>query len=149
MISAPAIRPARAADAADIAGLNGELGYPSTADEAVQRLARIVASPADAVLVAERGGRVVGWAHVALKPSLVNAASAQLMGLVVTETERSAGVGRALLLEAEAWAEARGVERMMVASRMTRERAHRFYEREGYSLLKRSFIFEKTLRGDP
>jgi GNAT superfamily N-acetyltransferase len=149
MIGAPALRLASAGDAAAIAALNGELGYPSVPDEVTARLAAIEASAADAVLVAEQRGRVIGWAHVALKPSLLDVASAQLMGLVVAEGERSAGIGRALLIEAEGWARARGARRMVVASRVTRERAHRFYEREGYAILKRSFIFEKRLDEDP
>jgi GNAT superfamily N-acetyltransferase len=149
MIAAPAIRGASLADAAAIAALNGELGYPSSADEVTRRLAALVESDADALLVAEDRGRLVGWAHVALKPSVLEVASAQLMGLVVTQMERSNGIGRTLLLAAEGWARERGVERMIVASRVTRERAHRFYEREGYSLLKRSFIFEKRLREGP
>jgi hypothetical protein len=32
-----------------------------------------------------------------------------------------------------------------VRSRVTRERAHQFYEREGYRLLKTSHVFEKRL----
>lgn len=149
MITALAIRPAVAADAVSLAALNGELGYPSAPSEVTARLAAIEDSPGDAVLVAERQGLVVGWAHVALKPTLLDVPSAQLVGLVVAEGERSAGIGRALLAEAERWAEARGVERMVVASRVTRERAHRFYEREGYAVLKRSLFFEKRLRDGP
>jgi len=34
---------------------------------------------------------------------------------------------------------------MVVRSRVARERAHRFYEREGYALVKTSHIFEKRL----
>lgn len=149
MIGTLAIRVADRTDAPVIAVLNGELGYPSTPGEVADRLAQIDESPGDALLVAEHLGHVVGWAHVALKPSLLNVRSAQLMGLVVAEAERSAGIGKALLAEAEGWARARGAERMVVASRVTRERAHRFYQREGYAVLKRSLMFEKRLRGEP
>ena len=34
---------------------------------------------------------------------------------------------------------------MTLYSRQTRERAHAFYEREGYVIVKRSFFFEKPL----
>jgi hypothetical protein len=34
---------------------------------------------------------------------------------------------------------------MVVRSRIVRERAHRFYEREGYELVKTSHVFEKPL----
>jgi len=37
------------------------------------------------------------------------------------------------------------VTTMVVRSRVARERAHRFYEREGYALVKTSHVFEKPL----
>ncbi len=126
---------------------------PSTASWAIHpfgeeveaRLAALAISPSDEIYVAEQGGRVVGWVHVALKPSLVDVPSAQVMGLVVREDRRGSGIGRELLLRAEAWAAGRNMRRMLVASRTTRERAHRFYEREGYAVLKQSTYFEKRL----
>jgi GNAT superfamily N-acetyltransferase len=132
-------------DVETIAALNGELGYPSTVGQVDERLSALAHSASDALFVAEDGGRVVGWVHVALKLSLVEVPSAQVMGLVVGEGQRGGGIGRQLLRRAEAWAAERGVRRMLVASRTTRERAHRFYEREGYVVLKRSYFFEKQL----
>ena len=38
-----------------------------------------------------------------------------------------------------------GCIRMTVRSRIARERAHRFYEREGYVLEKTSHVFRKPL----
>ncbi len=144
-MDALAIRAVDAGDAEAIAGLNGELGYPSSIGQVDDRLTALARSASDAAFVAERDGRVVGWVHVALKPSLVDLPSAQVMGLVVGEGQRGGGIGRQLLLRAEAWAAERGMRRMLVASRTTRERAHRFYEREGYAVLKRSYFFEKPL----
>jgi hypothetical protein len=34
---------------------------------------------------------------------------------------------------------------MIVGTRVTRERAHRFYQREGYALQKTSHFFDKAL----
>jgi len=34
---------------------------------------------------------------------------------------------------------------MLVGTRVTRQRAHRFYEREGYAVAKTSHFFEKEL----
>jgi GNAT superfamily N-acetyltransferase len=67
------------------------------------------------------------------------------MALVVDERARGAGVGRELVASAEAWAVARGCRRLTVATRITRERAHRFYLREGFSLDKTSHVFQKPL----
>jgi GNAT superfamily N-acetyltransferase len=67
------------------------------------------------------------------------------MGLVVDESVRSRGIGARLLERGEAWAQERGCRTMLVGTRITRERAHRFYERQGYDLLKTSHFFEKPL----
>jgi GNAT superfamily N-acetyltransferase len=64
---------------------------------------------------------------------------------VVDEAHRSGGVGRALLGAAEAWAREHGCEVVTVRSRVARERAHRFYEREGYVRVKTSHVFSKPL----
>jgi GNAT superfamily N-acetyltransferase len=71
------------------------------------------------------------------------------MALVVADGSRNRGVGRDLLVAAEQWASDRGCERLMVATRITREDAHRFYRREGYELDKTSHIFEKPLTAGP
>jgi GNAT superfamily N-acetyltransferase len=50
-----------------------------------------------------------------------------------------------LLAAAEAWARARGCKRLVVATRVTREQAHRFYAREGYEVAKTSYFLTKAL----
>ncbi len=67
------------------------------------------------------------------------------MGLVVDDEHRSAGIGGALLEAAEAWALDRGCADLLVATRVTRERAHGFYRRHGYALLKTSHCFSRRL----
>ena len=93
----------------------------------------------------DSGGGVIGWIHVELKRSLLSPLAAQVMGLVVSEAHRSRGIGAALLERAEGWAAERGCELVLVGTRVTRERAHGFYRRQGYRLLKTSHFFEKEL----
>jgi GNAT superfamily N-acetyltransferase len=141
-----ALRPPRSGDAAALAELSGQLGYPVEPADLTERLAAVVANPDAAVLVAADGAdRAIGWIHVELKRSLVAPLSAQVMGLVVDDAARSRGIGRDLLNAAEAWAAERGCRRMLVGTRVTRERAHRFYERAGYAVSKTSYVFEKEL----
>jgi GNAT superfamily N-acetyltransferase len=144
---APRIRPARAADAERLAGLTTQLGYPTTPPQAAQRLAGITAAArSNALLVAvDKADDVIGWAHVALRPSLEHDAAAQLAGLVVDDAVRSGGVGAALLAASEAWAAEHGAGVMLVSSRATRMRAHRFYDRHGYGLWKDSVWLRKPL----
>jgi GNAT superfamily N-acetyltransferase len=82
---------------------------------------------------------------VEMRRTLVEPMSALIAGLVIGEGHRSAGAGVLLLTAAEAWARARGCERVVVATRVTRERAHRFYAREGYEVSKTSYFLTKAL----
>ena len=66
--------------------------------------------------------------------------------IFVAVTVRSAGVGAALLAAAEDWARAQGFATMRVRSNVIRERAHRFYEREGYMRIKAQAMFRKILK---
>jgi ribosomal protein S18 acetylase RimI-like enzyme len=80
-----------------------------------------------------------------MHPCLENDSSAEILGLVVAEGRRSAGVGRELVDAAERWAVAAGCRAMRVRSRVTRERAHAFYERHGFRRIKTQHAFEKAL----
>ena len=142
----------RVEDSEAIAHLASQLGYPSSPDEVADRVGRLVAVPErEALLAAVAADDVpVGWAHVEIRDTLVAPRQAQLMGLVVGNGERGQGIGRQLLLAAEAWAASRGCEVLIVATRVTRGDAHRFYRREGYALNKTSHLFNKALaRSDP
>ena len=141
-----AVRAPRDGDLDAMADQAGQLGYPVEPDELRGRLAAVTANDDAAVLVAtDAQDRAIGWLHVELKRTLVAPLTAQIMALIVDERARGGGVGRELVAAADAWAAARGCQRLMVATRVTRERAHRFYLREGFSLDKTSHIFEKSL----
>jgi ribosomal protein S18 acetylase RimI-like enzyme len=140
------IRPAALADVETCAMLCGQLGYPATADQVRLRLEQILADSDNAVLVAEgAGGQVLGWVQVYSRHLLVADRDAEIGGLVVAEGQRSQGLGQQLIAEAEAWARARGCRELNVRSNVVRERAHHFYERIGYTLLKTQKTFRKPL----
>lgn len=144
--AAATIRLARLHDADALADLNTQLGYPADAPTIVHRLEPILASPNDAMLVAvDEADRPIGWLHVGVELALEDSDAGGIRGLVVDEGRRSEGVGRALLERAEAWARERGVSVVQVRSRVTRERAHGFYERAGYERIKTSYVFRKRL----
>jgi GNAT superfamily N-acetyltransferase len=146
MATTLAIRPPRDTDAPALADLSGQLGYPVEVEEIMQRMAAVAGNDHAGVLVAtDTADRPIGWVHVELKRTLSAPLTAQVVGLVVDEAARSAGVGKELLAAAEAWARALDCHRMVVGTRITRERAHRFYEREGYTLQKTSYFFEKRI----
>ena len=139
------VRPPLPGDAPALAALAGELGYPTTAEALLGRLASLHPTDAAVIVSTDADDVPTGWCHVELRRTLVEPMSALIAGLVIGEGHRSAGIGAALLGAAEAWATARGCRRMVVATRVTRERAHRFYAREGYEVSKTSYFLTKAL----
>ena len=133
-------------DAEAIAHLAGQLGYPSTANQVRERLDALEKHPENATFVATaRGGEVVGWIQLSEVRSLDADARAEIASLIVDAENRSSGVGRLLVERGEAWARDRGLNIIGVHSNVVRERAHRFYERLGYVVIKSQKVFLKTL----
>jgi GNAT superfamily N-acetyltransferase len=136
----------RAGDAASVAGLSGQLGYPATTEEMAQRFAGIATDPNHAVYVAELSDeRIAGWVHLYAWRLLVGDRRAEIWGLVVDATHRGKGIGGRLMSEAEAWAEAKGCRTVTLRSNIVREEAHAFYKRLGYRRLKTQHVFGKNL----
>ncbi|HET7520026.1 MAG TPA: GNAT family N-acetyltransferase [Candidatus Limnocylindria bacterium] len=146
MVAVLAIRRPGADDVPAMAAQAAQLGYAVTPDELRARLHDLGRGNDAVVLVATgEGERTIGWIHVELKRTLLAPLSAQVMALVVDERQRGGGVGAELLKAGEGWALEHRCHRMLVATRITRERAHGFYRREGYTLDKTSHIFEKEI----
>lgn len=139
------IRRAVPVDAPAIAPLLGQLGYPTTAEEVAARFARLAGSENDVAWLAvdpdeADAEAVVGFAsgHVRWTYEL-DAPVAQLTALVVAESNRGTGAGRALVETFEEWATAAGAVRATVSSSFRRTGAHAFYERLGYEQLAKKF----------
>ena len=140
------IRKVTASDAEAIAKLSAELGYPVSISTMEERIQYASVSPNRATYVACIENAVVGWIDVFEALHLQSGASAEIGGLVVSSHYRSAGIGARLVRRAEQWAVERGLARVIVRSRSTREAAHRFYLREGYEQTKTSAVFSKLLQ---
>lgn len=133
-------------DAEAVSELNGELGYPVNAAVMAARIERMKASNTrDALVACSNDGSIAGWIEMEIVEHLTSDRTVSISGLVVAAGMRSRGIGKLLLDEAEQWARRRGIARMLVRSRVAREDAHRFYEREGYVRVKTSVVFEKSL----
>ena len=140
------IRRAKSADAARLAMLAGQLGYPATTAQMRARLRGVKPESQHAILVAESAkDGVIGWVHVSRQPLLEVEIRAEVNGLVVAEDQRSLGAGARLLAAAEDWARKHGCKGMSVRSNVIREGAHKFYERHGYEHYKTQESFRKTL----
>jgi len=140
------IRAARKGDIPVITRLNAQLGYPETSDTIARRFRRILRDHRDhRVFVAVVEPAVIGWVHVFIDKLLTVGPRAEIGGLVVDEGRRSRGVGSALLQGAEQWAQQKGFSQVVVHTNVVRTRAHGFYEKCGYQLLKQSRVYYKNV----
>ena len=136
-----------ASDAARIAELSTQLGYPVTAGEVAGRLEALRGLENHEFSVATlSGGEVVGWIHIYVRHVIMSDPMVEVDGLVVDERRRRAGIGKRLMEHAEKWAEDRGVYIVNLRSNVIREEAHAFYRRFGYGYIKRQMVFRKMLR---
>jgi GNAT superfamily N-acetyltransferase len=139
-------RGARLADAEAIARLSAELGYPANAMVTRSRLEAVLASPCDVLLVGEAGdGDVIAWLQAHGASSVESGFRVEILGLVVAGAARRAGVGRALVAEAERWARGRSAEALVVRSNVRRAESHRFYPAIGFSFSKTQRVYRKEL----
>ncbi|AXQ95802.1 GNAT family N-acetyltransferase [Cereibacter azotoformans] len=96
---------------------------------------RMAEAPGLFLIVGEIGGRVVATYQLAILPGLsLRAATRALVEAVrVDSALRSQGIGAALMADAEARARAAGASLIQLTTHRSRERAHRFYERLGFT----------------
>jgi GNAT superfamily N-acetyltransferase len=140
------IRAPRQRDYAGMSELAGQLGYASAGEEIARRLAGMQDSADHAVFVAETAeGEIAGWIGVFVYRCVEADARAEISGLVVAERMRSLRIGQRLLERAEEWAREKGCTASSVRSNVIRERAHTFYERNGYKHVKTQKSFRKIL----
>ena len=133
------IRDARLDDSPQLARLLDQLGYPTDEAAVAARLERL-AIVGDRVFVAQSGERIVGLAHLQASPGIERDRPAGKLGaLVVDESCRGQGVGRALVQAVESDARLRGCEVLVLTTRETRDAAHAFYERIGFEQTGRRY----------
>ena len=139
------LRPAVLADSQAVAALMTQLGYPAAPIEIERRLARLLAHPDYAAVVAETGGELAGLILLHLEQGLeYDSAYCRVMGLVIDERWRGRGLGRHLMDHAEQWCKDRGGDRVLLTSANRRDDAHKFYDAIGYE--RTGVRFAKWLR---
>lgn len=139
-------RPAVPADAAELARLSAQLGYPAPEEAFAQRLARLLDSPVHAVLVIDgTPGVLQGFAAAEHRFSLDSGERAEIVALAVSAEARRGGVGRALVAAVEAWAASRGLREVFLRSNVLRSEAHAFYPALGYARSKTQHAYVRRL----
>ena len=143
------IRRAEHRDAAAIAALLGELGYPTDPDTALGRLDPLLSRQDYAVFVAEQHQRIAGLASVHVLPLLhADGPLGLVTALIVAESARSGGLGRQLVRQIEEFARSQGCIRAMVTTANHRGGAHAFYERMGYEYTGRRYARILPMEGE-
>ena len=138
------IREAVDGDAAGIAALIVELGYPVTAEDVTSRMTMLRALGHAPLVAEDESGRLIGCVTISRTPVLHRDAQVgRLSMLVVTADRRSSGTGTGLVREAETRLAALGCKMVEVTSNLRRAEAHRFYERLGYE--RSSYRFGKQI----
>jgi len=137
-------------DAAEVAALAGELGYPATPELMDKRLTDIQTSPPQQpaellVAVDSTGGHVIGWVHVCVPLFLTGSRAASVWGLVVSATHRGQGLGRRLMGATEAWAIDHGCEEIRLHVGAQWAEAHAFSKRLGYHVEKSQLVLARSL----
>lgn len=128
------VRHAQPGDAAQVAALLAELGYPDNQVADVRRRLALWASEATSrALVAERRGQVLGIVAVTAIPYLEREGRwGRIVALVVSSACRGQGIGRQLVQAAENVASEFGCVAMEVTSARSRTDSHPFYENLSY-----------------
>ena len=141
------IRQAVESDAADLARLTSQLGYPASVATIQARLTRMLASSDDCLLVAEdSGGELAGWVHGFLSQRLESEYRVEIGGLLVDARWRRRGLGRRLVRAVEDWAIRHGAIELSVRCREERTESHKFYEKLLFQHTKTQRVFRKRVR---
>ena len=128
------IRDAKLTDAPALAALMCELGYKTTPAQMRRRLQSILCDVRYRTFLAEVDGKVCGMIGTLAYTSYDHDdPSGRILALVTLTNARRRGIGRALIATAEKDFAQRGIKRVALDTRHTREDAHKFYESLGYA----------------
>ena len=138
------IRDAQQNDAAAVAQLLDELGYPNTPEFALAKIKKLSGRRRDRVLIAEKDSRVVGILSLHIMPLLHKKGDlCRVSALVVRQENRGQYVGCRLMEMAETYARVNNCSCIEITSGDQRLEAHEFYHKIGY--IKASKRFVKSL----
>ncbi|MBA2132748.1 GNAT family N-acetyltransferase [Capillibacterium thermochitinicola] len=139
------VREAVLEDCSSLTELAWQLGHQAKGEQIKTRLLDLLRRDGHKVLVAEVGGKVAGWVHAFINRPLHKDTTVEIAGLVIDQSYRRMGIGRKLLDAVEEWAKNQGCDQVTLASNITREGAHQFYQAVGYQRTKTQYIFRKEL----
>lgn len=135
------IKPMNTGHLADVGALADQLGYQVSLSDLRSRFEEMSGNAENAFFVLEENG-VKGWMHLMIVSTLLKEKRVEIKALVVDESVRSKGYGKAFINHAREWAKTNRLSTIYLSSNIMRERAHAFYLREGFKNLKTGHFFE-------
>ncbi len=143
------IRKAEIKDAERIAILADQLGYIVTSQQAQERIDKIQNNYSHVLYVATldglNHGKVIGWIHAYIEDTIVTETAIFVVSLIVDQDYRYRGIGHLLIKQIENWAAKSDIKDILIGSNIKRKEAHLFYEKIGYTNIKQSLTFYKSL----
>ena len=124
-----------------IVKLSDQLGYQVSSNEVDFLISAILEDKKQWAFVAIKENQIIGFVHAFYALRLTTPAFIEIAGLVVSEKERSQGIGKQLV----EYIEQNIAENLKVRVRCNSERknAHRFYLSNGYLKQKEQIVFVK------
>ena len=95
------------------------------------------------VFIAEADGETGGFCAVFWEQTARGQCIATIEDMLVDETRRGTGTGQALLKAAEAFADDKGADHILLESGIGNAGAHDFFERQGYGVVSKVFSRRK------
>lgn len=141
--SAISLRPARPTDAAAIAALFTDEGYPAGPSDIATRLEHF-STPQSRVIMAEHDEAILGFIAIHAMPRFEHDDwIVRILALVVDAGARERGVGRALMGEAERIALEMGAAFVELTAGHHRPEARHLYESLGYDPTVTGYLRKK------
>jgi len=139
----PIYREYQESDLEPLKNLMAELGYPVELIDLENNINTIHKNGGE-IFIAENQNKAIGSVCVLLDARLAEGIYAEIVSLIVSESYRGKGIGKALVEKAESWAKKRA-DKIRVRANEIRESAHSFYISRGYKEIKTQKIFTKRI----
>ncbi len=131
------VRPAVISDAKDIYYINKtSLGYDYDLEKQKAKIQAVLNDSTQVIFVAETNNKVVGYIHLVNYDVIYADNFKNCLGLAVDNDYKRNGIGSALLNQAEIWAKENGAVGIRLCSGVEREKAHQFYQSQGFEVTK-------------
>ncbi|MCJ7935713.1 MAG: GNAT family N-acetyltransferase [Chryseobacterium sp.] len=129
------IRRMKEEDEESVIELLAQLGYPDTKEFMPQKIKNLLNDPNEYLAVAENDeGKAIGFISIHMIPQIaLEGDFARISYFSVDENYRSSGIGKLLEEYGEQAAKDRNCDRIEVHCHSDRQKAHRFYDRQGYT----------------